>query len=185
MLFLQRGAEDAGQIAHILGHQEVGAHEGFHRPARLFGIDIAQLGRQCRLHVELQAFLGAPQQVMQAHAHVPQERFGLLEGLVFLAGEDAMLDQAGGVLDMIKILADPVEGLQVAQAPLAFLDVGLDQIAAFALALMALLALGQLGFDKVAAIAGGDFSSRIWCAVLRTTPRSPTDSALPGRRCGW
>ncbi len=29
VLFFQRGAEDAGQVAHILGHQEVGAHEGF------------------------------------------------------------------------------------------------------------------------------------------------------------
>ena len=52
MLFFQRGAEDAGQIADILGHQEVGAHEGFHRAARLFRIDIAQLRRQRRLHVE-------------------------------------------------------------------------------------------------------------------------------------
>ena len=94
---------------------------------------------------------------MQVHPHVPLEGFRLLEGLVFLAGEDAMFHQVGGIVDVIEILADPVEGLQVAQAPLAFLDVGLDQIAAFALALMARLALGQLGLDKVAAIAGGDF----------------------------
>ena len=93
---------------------------------------------------------------MQMHAHIPQKGFRLLEGPVFVAGEDAMLDQIGGVIDMIEIFADPVEGLQVAQAALAFLDVGLDQIAAFALARMALVALGQLGFDKVAAVAGGD-----------------------------
>ena len=35
VLFFQRGAEDAGQIADILGHQEVGAHEGFDGAARL------------------------------------------------------------------------------------------------------------------------------------------------------
>ena len=53
---------------------------------------------------------------MQMHPHIPQKGFRLLEGAVFLAGEDAMLDQVGGVIDVIEIFADPVEGLQVAQA---------------------------------------------------------------------
>src|SRR6185312_3530829 len=109
-----------------------------------------------RLHVERQAFFRPAQQVMKMSAHVPQKGFCLLESLIFITCEDAMLYQVGGILDMIKILTDPVERLQVAQATFAFLDVGLDQIAAFALAGMTLVALGKLGLDKFAAIAGGD-----------------------------
>ena len=120
MLLFQRGADDEREVAHILRHQEVGAHEGFHRPARLFRIDIAQLCRQPRLHVKRQPFFRAAQQVMQPHPHIPQKGLGLLEGAVFLAGEDAMIHQVGGVIHVIEIFADPIERLQVAQAALAF-----------------------------------------------------------------
>ena len=44
--------------------------------------------------------------------------------------------------------------MQVAQAALAFLDVGLDDVARIAHALVALVALGELGLDEVAAVAG-------------------------------
>ncbi len=122
---------------------------------------------------------------MQMHAHVPQKGFGLLEGLVFVAGEDVVLDQVGGVVDMIEIFADPIERLQVAQAAFAFLDVGLDEIAAFALALMALVALGQLGLDEFAAVAGGDLGPECLAQFVIKRAGRPTDSALPAARCGW
>ena len=140
--------------------------------------------RQFGLHVEGQALLGAADEVVQLHAHVPQEGFGLLEDLVFVAGEDVVVHQIGGVVDVIEIFADPVERLQIAQAPLALLDVGLDQIAAFALARVALVAFGELGFDEIRAGAGGDLP-RISCAVPHRARNRPTDSALPATRCGW
>ena len=72
--------------------------------------------RQFRLHVEGQALFRAADEIVQLAAHVPQERFGLLEGLVFLAGEDVVVDEVGRIVDVIEIFADPVERLQVAQA---------------------------------------------------------------------
>ncbi len=122
---------------------------------------------------------------MQMHAHVPQKGFRLLEDAIFLAGEDAMLDQVGGVVDMIEIFADPIERLQIAQPALAFLHIGLDQIAALALAAVAHLALGQLGFHEIAAIAGGDFGPEFLAQIVIQARGRPTDSALPARRCGW
>ena len=185
VLLFQRGAEDAGEIADILGDQEIGAHEGFHRAARLFRIVIAQRRRQRRLHVEGQPLLGAAHQVMQMHAHIPQKGFGLLEGLVFVLGEDTMLDQVGGVLDMIEIFADPIERLQIAQPAFAFLDVGLDQIAAFALAGMARIALGQLGLDEILAAAGGDLVPEFLAQLVIERAVAPQIARFQQRRCGW
>ncbi len=110
-----------------------------------------------RLHVERQAFLRAADDIMELTAHVPQERLRLLEGLVFVAAEHVVVDKIGGVVDVVKIFSDPIERLQVAQAALALLDVGLDEIAAFALALVALAALGQFGRDEILARAGRHF----------------------------
>ena len=50
----------------------------------------------------------------------------------------------------IKVFGEPMQGVQIAQAALAVLDVGLDAIARVTGALVALVALGQLGLDKLA-----------------------------------
>ncbi len=67
------------------------------------------------------------------------------------------LDQFGRVADMVVILADPEQRVQVAQPALAFLDVGLDQIARVAGLAVALVALGKLGGDEFRTGAGDDF----------------------------
>src|SRR5213078_4751767 len=51
------------------------------------------------------------------------------------------------------ILGDPEQRVQVAQAALALLDVGLDDVARIAHAGVALVALAELGLDEVAAVA--------------------------------
>src|SRR6185437_2946037 len=61
--------------------------------------------------------------------------------------------QSRRIVDVIEILSDPVECLQVAQSAFAFLDVGLDEVPALALAAMTLAAFGKLGLDKVLAAA--------------------------------
>ena len=71
----------------------------------------------------------------------------LQELVVFGAREDALVDQFLAGAHAVEILADPEQRLQVAQAALAVLDVGLDQIAAFAGLGVALVALGELGLD--------------------------------------
>ena len=56
-----------------------------------------------------------------------------------------MLDQLLALAHPVDVFGDPVERMQIAQAALAVLDVGLDQIARLAGAAMAFLALGELG----------------------------------------
>ena len=47
--------------------------------------------------------------------------------------------------------------MQIAQPALAVLDVGLDLVAGFTRALVALVALAELGRDEIARAAGHDF----------------------------
>jgi hypothetical protein len=61
------------------------------------------------------------------------------------------------VADLVDILADPVERVQIAQAALALLDVGFDDIAAVAQPLVPLVALGQLLGHELALGAGHHF----------------------------
>jgi hypothetical protein len=85
---------------------------------------------------------------MQIAAHRPQEIGAAAEGAVFLGVEHAAFDQLIGLADAIDIFRDPEQRVQVAQAALAVLDVGLDQIARLPAAAVALLALGELGGDE-------------------------------------
>ena len=73
------------------------------------------------------------------------------EQAVFARVEDAVLDQLLALAHAIEIFADPEQRVQVAQAALAVLDVGLDQIARLPGAAVALLALGELGGDEFGA----------------------------------
>ncbi len=146
LLFLERGAEDAGEIADVLGDQEVVLHEAFDR--RQAGMRrVAQPLRDLALDVEMQPLLRLAGEEVHVAAHRPQEILGLLEFAIFGLGEDAFLDQFLAGAHAIEIFADPEQCLQVAQAALAVLDVGLDQIAALARLGMALVAFGELGLD--------------------------------------
>ncbi len=147
-LFLfQLGAQDRGQIADVLGDQEVVLHEAF---------DILQTGmrgvaepdRDLALHVERQPLFGAPRDEMQIAAHRPQEIGAAAEGAVLLRVEHAALDQFAGLAHAVDVFGDPEQRVQVAQAALAVLDVGLDQIARLPGAAVAFFALGELGGDE-------------------------------------
>ena len=71
-------------------------------------------------------------------------------------GQHALRDQLGRRLDAVDEAAEPEQRLQVAQAALALLDVGLEQVAAVAGALVAGVALGELGLDEHAVAAVDD-----------------------------
>ena len=86
------GAEDAGQVAHILGDEEIALHEALdaqHADA----LGIAHALGQFGLHVEGQLFLGAAGDEMQVAAHRPEEILGALEQPVFRGGQHALADQ--------------------------------------------------------------------------------------------
>src|SRR5262249_21588451 len=112
-LLLKRSAENAGQVSDILGHKEVLTHEPLYR-AVLLRITIAHPLGELGLHIEGELFLRALGGVMQVAADIPEEGFRLLEGLVFVLGEDAGIDEISGILHAVDIFSDPIERLQVA-----------------------------------------------------------------------
>ena len=69
---------------------------------------------------------------------------------------DTTPDKVGGLLHAVDVFADPVERVEIAQAPLAVLDVGLDDVARVAHPPVALVALGELGGDEFGGGAGDD-----------------------------
>ena len=147
LLVFQLGAQDRGEIADVLGDQEVVLHEAFdvlHAGMR----GVSQPHRDLALHVERHPLLGAAADKMQVAAHRPQKILAAAEGAVFLRVEHAALDQFVGGADAIDVFRDPEQRVQVAQAALAVLDIGLDQIARLSGAAQALLALGQFRGDE-------------------------------------
>ena len=80
----EAGAENARQIAHILGHQEIVLHEALdvlQSAMRLVAEALGDVG----LPVEAQPVIAALRQEMQVAAHRPQEALALLEDRQFLA----------------------------------------------------------------------------------------------------
>ena len=147
LLVLQLGAQDRGEIADVLGDQEIVLHEAFDiLHAGMAGI--AEPDRDLALHVERQPLFGAAGEEMQVAAHRPQEIGAAAEGAVFLRVEHAALQQFVGLAHAVDVFRDPEQRVQVAQAALAVLHVGLDQIARLAAAAMPLLALGEFRGDE-------------------------------------
>ena len=155
LALLERGADDRGQVADVLGDQEIVLHEPF--DVGLAGARrIAELAGDRPLHVEAQALLGAAGEEMQAAAHRPQEFLAAAEQREFARREQAGRDEFMRVLDAIDVFRDPEQRVEVAQAALALLDVGLDEIARRARPLHPLLALGELGGDEFRRGLGDD-----------------------------
>ena len=75
----------------------------------------------------------------------------------FAAREHALGDQFLAAAHAVEIFADPEQRVQVAQAALALLHIGFDDIAAVAHALVPFVALGQFFGNEVAGMAGDDF----------------------------
>ena len=147
LALLEAGAQDGGEIADILGGQEVVLHEALD-VAQAGMLGVAEPHRDIALDVERQPLLGAAGEEMHVAADRPQEVFAAAEQRVFVAVEHAALDQLLGLAHAVDVFGDPEQRVQVAQAALAVLDVGLDQIARLAGAAVALLALGELGGDE-------------------------------------
>ena len=144
LLVLELGAQDRGEIADLLGDQEVVLHEAFdilHAGMR----GIAEADRDLALHVERQPLFGAAGEEMDVAADRPEEIGAAAEGAVFLGVEHAAFDELIGFAHPVDIFGDPEQRMQVAQAALAVLDVGFDQIARLPGTAMTLFALGQFG----------------------------------------
>ena len=95
------------------------------------------------------------------------------------------LSASSGIVDRVQVLGDPEQGVQVAQAALALLDVGLDHVAAGAGPGLALVALLQLGGDELGAGALDHLLAEAALQLLGQRARRRSAGAPPGSRCGW
>ena len=78
VMLLERGAEDAGQVADVLGDQEVVLHEALDVLEAGMG-GVAEAAGHLALEVEGQPLLLAAGEEMQVAAHRPEEILGLAE----------------------------------------------------------------------------------------------------------
>ena len=179
---LEAGEEDAGEIADVLGVPEVVLHEALDGALAL-GRGVAERRGDLDLGVEGQLLAGAAVQKVEVDAGRPQEGLGLGEDVVFVGGEDADLDEVVGRLGAVQVLGDPEQGLEVAQAALALLDVGLEQVAGAALAGVALGALGELELDELGP-GGAEVRPRDGRGGGAPGHRHPRDSGARGGWCG-
>ncbi len=85
---------------------------------------------------------------MHVAADRPEKIFAAPEHVVFVAVENAAIDQFLWLAHPIDILGDPEQRVQIAQSALAFFDVRLDQIPRLSDTPVAFLALGKLGGDE-------------------------------------
>ena len=122
---------------------------------------VAHAGADDGLQVEGQTVLGAAGDIVQVKAQRPEEIPAADCHARFDAGDDPCawplgIDQFEDVLHPENRLGEPVERLQIAQAAAAFLDVGLDDERAVAIAVMAAVAFGLLGGEELdGALAAG------------------------------
>ena len=177
VLRLEGGAEDPRQVADILGGQEVVLHEALH-PARARPVGVAEPVGDLGLEVEGEAFLGAAGEVMERTAHRPQEALGLGEALIFLRRQHAVRDELGYPLDPVQILADPEQGMEVAQPPLALLHVGLEEVARAAGAGMAGIPLGEFRLDEFETRARLDLVAEAPLELGERFRSAPQEAAL-------
>src|ERR1700677_3328615 len=128
----------------MLGGEEVVFHEAFDvAQAWMFGV--AKPDRDLALDVKRQAFLGPAGEEMHVASDRPEKILAAPEHVVFVAVENAAIDQFLGLANPIDILGNPEQRVQIAQSALAVFDIGLDQIARLAHPAVALLALSKLG----------------------------------------
>ena len=153
LLYFERRAQHGGEIAYVLGDQEVVLHEALDRNQAGARARIAQPFGEHRLHVERQPLLGPAGDEVQMAAHRPEEFLAAAKRGALGGSEDRRFLVPGIAADS-QILGQPLQRVQIAQTAFSILDIGLDAIARFARPPVALVALGELGGDE---LAGGAF----------------------------
>ena len=109
----ERGADDCGQVADVLGDEEIMLHEPF--DVGLAGPrGVAEPLGDRPLHVEAQPLLGATSEEMEVAAHPPQEFFAAREQSEFALREQARFDQFARIVNPIDVLGDPEQRVEVA-----------------------------------------------------------------------
>ncbi len=115
LALLQRGADDGGEVADLLGDEEIVLHEALD-PVEAGAVDVAEPLRDHPLLIERQPLLRAAGDEMQLAAHPPQELLAAAEQPVLLAREQAGFHEFGGFAHAVDVFGDPEQRVEVAQA---------------------------------------------------------------------
>ena len=110
---LELGAQNGGEIADVLGNQEVMLHETFDitQPGVL---GVAQPHRDLALDLEGEPLLRPAGEKMHVAAHGPEKIAAATEAAVLARVVDAQFDQFLALAHAINVFGDPVERVQVA-----------------------------------------------------------------------
>jgi hypothetical protein len=177
LLDLESRAEDARQIADVLGDEEIVLHEALDA-ARAAMVRVAHAPPDFALHVEGEPVFGPPRDVVQMAAHAREELLALVELGRLVGREDALQHEIGHLVDAVNVFADPEQRVQIAQAAFAVLHVGLEHVARVARALVALAALVELGLDEVGGRRLGDLGEKALLELEEQLVVAPQIAAL-------
>ncbi len=180
-LVLESGAHDPCQRAYVLGGQIVSLHEALDAE-RARSVAIAHAARDLRLQIEGQALLGAAGLVVEVAAHGPEEATRCLKGLEGLAAQDAVLHELGRLLHAEEELADPQQGVEVAEPAFALFDIRLEQEPRVADPLVPLVALRELRLDEVGTTILDDIASVGSRQLVEEPLVAPEEARLQKRR---
>ena len=108
-------AEDPGQVADILGDQEIIFHEALD-PAAPRIVGVTHPPSDLCLQVESQPLFGPAGQIVKMAADRPQEPLGVVEPLRLLRREHAQIDQLADIVDAVDVFGDPEQRVQVSAA---------------------------------------------------------------------
>ena len=147
MLYFQRGAEDPGQVADLLRRQIIVLHEALDA-ARAGVVLVTEQPAHLGLPVEGQPVVAAPRQIVEPAADGRQKPLRLFEAGGLARAQHPVIDQIRDLAHGVEILGDPEQRVQVPQAALAVLDVGLQDVTRSAHPAVALVAFGELGLDE-------------------------------------
>ena len=113
LIVLELGTENGGEIADVLGDQEVVLHESLDVPqARMLGV--AEPHRDLALDVEGEPLLGPSREKMHMTAHRPQEIAATTKPAVLARIIDAVGNELLAFAHAIDVFGDPIERMQVA-----------------------------------------------------------------------
>src|SRR4051812_8595323 len=118
---------------------------------------------------------------MEMAAHRPEEALAALEAAQLLRRHQALVDEVGDAIDAVGELADPEQRVEVAQTALAFLEIGLDDIATVAHPLVTNLALGELFAGEGADIALHHLASETLRSLVIEPLVAPDEARLQER----
>ena len=118
-------------------------------PAAAGVIGVAHALADLSLQIEGQPLLGTAGEVMKVAANRPQEILRAREATSRFGRQHPEIDELADIIGTVDVFRDPEQRVQVSKPAFAFLDIGLELVAAVADPLVAGVALGELALDEL------------------------------------